>query len=156
MLGKGEWANEQCLIRVLSLVDVQMRLRGAVTCKVLLNSPALTNMLTPVVCLYLNMLLKLPKWLSRCPPESHLWLLMWLAAFKEIIYVCWFHLCGSAGNGCDEIEGSAGISRGRRSLKASPKWLIDLQINLAISGSFKPGLSGCWIGNWMISCVVSS
>lgn len=160
VLGKGEWANEQWLIRIFSLVDVQMRLllRGAVTCKVLLNSPALTNLLTPVVFLYLNMLFKLPRWLSRCPPESHLWLQMWLAAFKEIIYLCWFHLCGFAGNQCDEKEGSGGFSRGRRSLQASPEWWIDLQINLAISGSFKPGVSGCWFGfgNWMPNCVVSS
>lgn len=160
MLGKGEWANEQCLIRVFSLVDVQMRLllRRAVTCKGCIIALHSTNMLMPVVFLYLNMLLKLPEWLSRCPPESHLWLLTWLAAFKEIIYVCWFHLCGFAGNWRDEKQGSAGISRSRRSLKASPKWWTDLQINLGISRSFKLGVSGCCIGfgNWMINCIVSS
>lgn len=53
----------KCLVTVFSLVDVQMRLllRGTVTCKVLHSSTTLTNMLTPVVCLYLTMLLKLPK-----------------------------------------------------------------------------------------------
>ena len=82
---------------------------------------AFANMLTPVFFFYLTMLLKIPKRLSRCPSESHLMLLIWLDAFKEIIDVCWFYLCIFAGNQCDETEGSAGISKGRRSLKASPK-----------------------------------
>lgn len=48
-------------------------------------------------------------------------LLIWLDAFKEIIDVCWFYLCIFAGNQCDDTEGSAGISKGRKSLKASLK-----------------------------------
>lgn len=53
---------------------------------------AFTNVLTPVVFLYLTRLLKIPKQLSRCPPESQLMPLIWLDAFKEIIDMYWFHL----------------------------------------------------------------
>lgn len=147
VLGEGEWANEQHLFRVFSLVDVHMRLLliGAVTCRVLHNSPT---------CF----------WDSQSDwADSRLWAKKSSLAsnvaccFQGNIYVCWFHLCGFAGNWCDGKEGSAGISRGRRSLKASLKWWIDLQINLGISRSFKPGVSGCiGFGNWMRNSIVSS
>lgn len=67
------------------------------------------------------MLLKTPKRWSRRPPESHLTFLILLDAFKEITDVCWFHLFIFAGNQYDGKEGSAGIPKGGRGLKASPK-----------------------------------
>lgn len=105
----------------------KLKHRGAVTCKVLHSSASFVQCVIwhlPTCWLLSSSFIllcfwKIPKWLSRWPSESRLMLLIWLDAFKEIIDVCWLYLCIFAGNQCDETEGSAGISKGRRSLKAS-------------------------------------
>lgn len=99
-----------------------------------------------------------PKVMEQCPPESRCTLLILLDAFKEITDVCCFHLHIFVAHQYDEKERSAGIPRGRRGCKASPKWWLNLQINLCIYRSFKPVVSGgcISIGNWITNCVLPS